>query len=361
MNRRRAHHYLSTLFAVVIGLQNAGWCADANSDTDPVPDFVPTVNEHFAKWDRDHDGVLSPAEIKKAFSNPRCTGQAAAAIAVLQRLETNHFRHHEPLESFTLEQLNELGREGSSSYRKTKKSFASTLKKINEASTQLYAHDLPHLSEIRQGGAIDCWFVSVVGAMAHQRPKELASLIESRDDGGFIVHFHDHQPIRVGCPSAGELSAWNTNGGDGLWLHVLLKAYGKIQLEKNIAKNDVDPIEGVVTHGGGTGPVVRLLTGHESESKKVKEWGNSLRPRLTNAFAKNRLVFVGVPGHVMAGYGYDPQSDQLQIWNPWGSNGNYKEFGVKMTNGVFSVPMSDVFDKCTGIAFEDPNRHTHKK
>ena len=359
MKRRPVHQYLSALFVVAIGLQTAGRCAD--SDADISQDFNATVNENFARWDRNHDGVLSAGEIKKAFSNPNTSGRAAAAITVLQRLESSHFSHHEPLQDFTLDQLNEMGSKGSAAYKKTKKSFANSLKKINEASPQLFAHGLPQIDEIRQGGANDCWFISVIGAMAHQRPRELANLIESNDDGSFTVYFHNHKPVKVNCPSAGELSAWNSNGGNGLWLHVLLKAYGKVELAKNIAKNKVDPIEGVVTHGGGTGPVVKLLTGHESDSKKVKEWGNSLRPRLTEAFAKNRLVFVGVPGHVMAGYGYDPQSDQLQIWNPWGSTGNYKELGANMKNGLFSVPMSEVFDKCTRITFENPNRRKNKR
>ena len=359
MIRWRVHHWLSASFALVIGLQNAGRCADGN--VDPDQDFRATVNENFAKWDRDHDGVLSSTEIKKTFQNPKCKGQEAAAITVLQRLETTHFSKKEPFESFTLTQLTEMGTKGSANYKKTNKSFQNVLKKIDEASPELYAHGLPQIDEIRQGGAVDCWFISVVGAMAHQRPEELASLIESNDDGSFTVHFHGRKPVKVGRPSDGEVSAWNSNGGNGLWLQVLQKAYGKIQLMNNSAKHDVDPIEGVVAQFGGPGggqvEVLRLLTGHEVKSKQMKDWGKDLRPNLIDAFAKHRLVLVGVPGHVMAGYSYDSKTDQFQIWNPWGTSGNFKPLNAQMKNGVFSVPISTVFDKCTGIDIEDPSLH----
>jgi len=320
------------------------------------------MEEMFPKWDRNHDGILGPREIKTAFQSQNTTGRAAAAIAVLQRIESRHFGHHEELESFTLEQIMDMANKENPHHKGTKKTFESGLKKISAASPQLFAHGLPKMDEIRQNGAIDCWFVCVVGALAHQRPKELASLIQPNDDGGYTVSFHDHKPVKVGSPSAGELSSWNTNGGDGLWLPVLLKAYGKVQLAKNSDKNKVDPIEGVVTHGGSVGPVIKILTGHESESKKPKAWGNNLRGRISDAFAKNHLVFVGVPGHVMAGYSYDSQTDQMQIWNPWGTSGNYKTLGAKMTNGLFSVPMSEIYAKCTHLVFEDVNpNHKHHK
>jgi hypothetical protein len=350
------YHCLSALFAVVIGLQNAGRCADV--ETAPDQDFGGTVKENFAKWDKNHDSVLSAAEIKKAFSNPNCKEQEAAAITVLQRLETTHFSHKEPFESFTLEQLNEMGTKGSEKYKKTKKSFQNILKKIDEASPELYAHGLPQIDEIRQEGTIDCWFLSVVGAMAHQRPQELASLIESNDDGSFTVHFHGCQPVKVGRPSPGEQAAWNSNGGNGLWLQVLQKAYGKILLKNDSAKHDVDPIEGVVAHFGNQQQALKLITGHEVKSKQMKDWSKSkdLRPNLIDAFAKHRLVLVGVPGHVMAGYGYDSKSDEFQIWNPWGSSGYFKPLDATMTNGVCSLPISKVFDKCTGIDIEDPSR-----
>ena len=68
--------FLATVFAAVLGLQNAGDCEDVDQD------FYATVQQHFSEWDLNHDGVLSGAEIDKAFKNPKYTGPAAAAINV---------------------------------------------------------------------------------------------------------------------------------------------------------------------------------------------------------------------------------------------------------------------------------------
>ena len=71
-----------TIFALVLDLQTIGVCKGDK------PNFYATVQDQFPTWDLNHDGALSGNEILQAFEDPKYVGQAAAAIAVLQQLET---------------------------------------------------------------------------------------------------------------------------------------------------------------------------------------------------------------------------------------------------------------------------------
>ena len=77
-----------------------------------------------------------------------------------------------------------------------------------------------------------------------------------------------------------------------------------------------------------------------------------MRKQLSSAFESKRLVVVNVPGHCMTGVAYDHGSDQLKIWNPQGYTGKYKELGVQMEHGFFSVPISEVKEKVSSLTIE---------
>lgn len=98
------------------------------------------------------------------------------------------------------------------------------------------------------------------------------------------------------------------------------------------------------------------ITGHAVDSKKPKEIAGTIRKQLAAAFDQHRMVIVGVPGHAMAAMSYERDSDKLQIWNPWGSSGNYKELDVKMQHGFFQMPVDEFVERCTNIMFELPRQ-----
>jgi hypothetical protein len=339
--------FTASAVAIAFVLQNAGLCKDFQ------PSFYEVVQQNFNKWDLNHDGMLDSQEIQKAFKNPKYTGDAAAAISVLKKIETSHFHEHEPLQSFTLEQILEMQNKGNPRRKKNKKVFENTLKKIDAESTQLYAHGLPKIDEIKQGATSDCYFLSVVGALVLAHPEKIKDMIETNPDGrSYTVYFKGAKPVKVDRPSAGECAAYNSNGGDGIWLPVLLKAYGRLKMRTG-EYNDVplDPVERTVVHGGVPAKVVTLFTGHATSKKHPREC-RDLRQWLSDAFERKRVVIVSVPGHAMAGVAYDRKSDQLEIWNPWGSSKTYKPLGAEMQNGFFAVPISEVREKCRSITIE---------
>lgn len=348
MNKSRTWLCFLATALTAAGVQNAGRCEDVDTG------FYETAQQHFSEWDLNHDGSLSPKEIEEAFRSTKYTGKAAAAISVLKKIETIHFSHNEPLQSFTMEQINEMQNKGNPRKKANKKVFEKTLKKIDEASPKLFAHGLPKIDEIIQGGTNDCWFLSSLGALVLAHPEQLAKMIEPNADGSsFTVHFFGVKPVKVGRPSSGEIAGYNSNGGDGIWLAVMLKAYGKLQMQTTGQYKEIplDPVERTVVHGGIAGRVVPLLTGHRPSTKKIKEMPD-LRKQLSEAFENKRLVIVDVPGHFLTGVAYDHNSDQLKIWNPWGTTGTYKMLGAEMQHGYFSVPISEVKEKVRSITFE---------
>jgi hypothetical protein len=354
MNKRQNWFgHLITLVAAVLILQNAAMCEDEGDD------FLATVKENFPTWDLNHDGSLSGKEILRAFENPNTKGRAAAAIVVLEGVEKAHKGHGEPLESLTLEQISHLNERLDKHGRRKnpEKAFQSSVRKIDAALPQLFAHGLPQIDKLVQGDANDCYFMSVVGALINERPSDLAKLIEANTDGSYTVHFFQQPPVTISCPTPAEISAFNTDTSDGLWYPVLLKAYGKFKQDNHwripdAPQDQVNPLEAAVIKGGRCPQVVALLTGHATKVFETKKIEQAVRGKLSRAFAEHRLVMVGVPGHVMTAIAYDKNSDQIQIWNPWGTNSVYKVLGAKMTHGMMWIPISQFTEKCQHVSFE---------
>src|SRR5262249_6378768 len=144
-------------------------------------------------------------------------------------------------------------------------------------SRELFAHGVPTIDAIRQASSRNCYFLSAVAGYASARPTELADLIETNSDGGYTVHFPGKTPIKVSTPTTGELAAYNVNPGDGIWLAVLLKAYGQYKLHKKPASVKTNSVEAVAMRGGSTGKVVSLLTGHGQRSYNPISAQNNLR------------------------------------------------------------------------------------
>lgn len=50
----------------------------------------------------------------------------------------------------------------------------------------------------------------------------------------------------------------------------------------------------------------------------------------------------GTSGHCLTILGFEPSTDMVTVWNPWGSTGNYSTVHQQMKNGVFQMPLSDL-------------------
>ncbi|CAN0409688.1 unnamed protein product, partial [Phaeothamnion confervicola] len=208
------------------------------------------------------------------------------------------------------------------------------------------AHEKPSINLIRQGAANDCYFLSCLAGFANAHPEKLRQMIERDEDGRhFTVHFVGIAPIRVESPSDGEICAWTSDGDDGLWLPVLMKAYGAHRERQKPMDGPTDPMEGMALHGYHTAPVIALFTGHGSDAHPPHKIAHDVRNRLERSFREKTIVIVGAPGHALCGLSYDRSADTIKVWNPWGTTGTFKEWGVEMDHGFFTMSVEDLISK----------------
>jgi len=161
---------------------------------------------------------------------------------------------------------------------------------------------------------------------------------------------------------------------NGLWLPVLEKAYGTLQLQQeHVSAGTEEPTD--VLMGGRSGPIIELFTGHKVKTLhfSAKNEGHEsthveLRELLERLVNSGHLATAGTgdrsqnvgnlePRHGYAVLAYDPKQDLLTLWNPWGEDYNPKgpagpQNGYRTEKGVFSVPLKEFVHAYQHISVE---------
>jgi len=320
--------------------------------------FFAVVRTYFDKWDANHDGILTGDEIARALQNPNNTPEEAVALAALKTQERFDYRKTSNFEPFTLSELASLQSSialGNPDAKALVRFYRIGINKVEHQSMRLFAHQLPHINGIKQGHTSDCYFLAVVGSMVIEDPQAIRKMISANPDGSYAVRFHGVSPVRVESPTLGEVATYADSGGDGYWLTVLEKAYGIRKEELNAKTVDfVEPLDAVAIYGGHMSPVILAMTGRKGQYYSFKKIENrqDARRTISGAEATKRLVATDVPGHCLTLVRYEPSSDQVQIWNPWGTSEYYAKAGATMKNGFFSLTTDDFFNRFDGICVE---------
>lgn len=338
-------------------------------------EFKQIISQNMPKWDLNNDGKLSISEINKAIFDPSNTGDAACALAAIhgaQRKATKTVGSNEDdsqLNGGTIEIMDPA------KIRKYGIAFLSAKKKLGRHSQLLFASSVPHLESMRQGKTGDCYLIASLGSLAVNRPDELCSLVKSTDNGKFDVYFPGREPVLVDAPTEAEFATFGESGGDGIWLNVFEKAFGQVRLGTASEQEDSDMYDKI--SGGKSGTVISLLTGHKTKrySFKDEKARSEVRDAMLQALKEHRLMTCGIKtavpntdksrGHVVAVLSYDASQDQVNLWNPWGTSIMYKDVGIKMKNGIFSMPVSDWLNRFSSMTVEtdqpaDSRSHTKK-
>lgn len=283
-------------------------------------------------------------------------------------------------------------------------SYQSSLKRIRACKRELFLDPTPDLDACKQGPLGDCFFVAAVGAFAHRDPEALKRMVEVVPTG-YRVHFGDGATVEVAPLTDAEVALSGTTGDEGLWLPVLEKAIGSLRQQQNPAKYSTATATDAISKGGTSSSTIRMLTGHTTKGLALKKQARStekdangapvpkptvpagpyekleadVRERVIPALAERRLVACSTaqealpkgiaPRHAYAVLGYDPATDELQLWNPHGNNHAPKgEKGLKngypTKAGRMSIPVADfvrIFRNCTMETAEPLPRSDAKK
>ena len=263
--------------------------------------FLAGVQANFARWDLNHDGVLSGNELDLVVADPQTAGTNAAIVAALKRASRQVKMSVPPL---TLENIAfctarrqpDLGL-----------MFREGWKRIAGATNRnLFVGGLPKLETIHQGRLGNCFCLAPLGAMVHRNPAEVAARFTLATNGNYSVRLgkktvtfkFTKMPVSATNDVAAKLNS----------------------LRKKIATAVAEN---------------RLMT-----TGTVKP----TTPGLT-------------PNHAYAVLGYEAERDAVRLWNPHGQNFKPKgvpgpETGYPTTNGIFAMPLREFVQQFSGMAFE---------
>jgi hypothetical protein len=353
-----------------------------------TPPFAAVVEDNFAKWDKNRDGKLTALEVDAAVRDHGVTGPAAAAAAAVHVF----LRTKSAPESVTKVDLlkdhksDDAGRRdkngGAANVPGTYRSFNHHLAAVPR---QVFAgKDVPHLGGVSQGNVGDCFLISSIGAAVQRNPEFVKRLIREHADGSCELTFPGGRTIRVPKLTDAEVCLGSSAGDQGLWLNVFEKALGELFIASKGPKAPKDIDLDTINRGGDPAEVLRLLTAHQVTTVTLKK----KKPQTDTEFAALQaqvhkvmaaeahaklLMCCATSGgplphgvisdHAYAVVGYDPRTQVVQIWNPWGADYDVKlkpgttpglQNGYEVTKGHFSVPLHDFVRVFSDFYFETP-------
>lgn len=364
-------------------------CSPLHADSDAKPgSFSAVIEANFSKWDRDHDGKLSPAEIDAVVSNHAVTGDAAAAAAaihVYQRSKKNQAI------ALTRDSLEHTAKQKSAAERRDQAehlphfeaNYAAFKRHIAKAPRTIFVGNAPSFEGFHQGNLGDCYFLAAVGASVNRNPGHLRQLFHVHPDGSCDLTFPTGQRTHVSKLTDAEIALGSNAGEQGLWLNVLEKAFGQVKIQSTRSKMRENPAMDAISSGGDADATIKLLTGHRAEYLPIRHGkGKALPPPgprdlpvvtakvralFQTATAVHPLVCVGTsagklpPGvvsdHDYAVLGYEAGKGLVHVWNPWGNKHKAKgaeglENGYNTEGGNFYVPVHEFVQIFEGVYYE---------
>lgn len=327
------------------------FCQELQSSKDAT-EFYSIVRKYFTLWDLDGSGFLDEKDVDEDIQNPSIKGKDAAALSAIKV----YFRSNKDDASAGLS-LNQIypfqSQNGATNFSQRGKSLISLYSKyknkIAQESPYLYANAKPHIECIKQGRSGDCYFLATIGGLAYRDPQRLMNMIQSCPDGSFFVTFPRHAPIAVPPLTDCELACYSDAGSDGIWLHVLEKAYAIFKNRKNGNEEALDTI----IHGGSGGRMIMFVTGNNCTRYPTATTSvDELRQQLQAAMNSNKLVNTGTSGHCLTILAFDPTTDLITVWNPWGTDVVYKTVNKKMTHGVFTLTFPELISAFVSLLIE---------
>lgn len=368
--------------------------------------FFEVVRAFAGRWDRDHNGVISEAEIDALVIDPYVKGEHAAAVGAIKnymriwgslmpQLTPEYLAAEEKRSKPSPEDDKEPSLTEFSFGLDWNKAYTDAMKRISVSGRELYKNDKLDITQFHQGQLGDCYFVSLLGGMVHRNPDAVRRMITPLPNGGYKVSFGDDRPVTITALTDAEIATSSTTGDEGLWVAVFEKAFGTLRRRQFPNEHkDTKVATDTIAQGGSPTTTIRVLTGKEPDEIALRdstgevrvvdgqrvtqvkpvatesEVTRIVREKIIAALSRNKLVGVGTfperlpPGisgqHAYAVVGYDKATDRLEVWNPHGNTHTPRgepglKFGYPTKAGLFWVPASD-FPHIFAVAFVEADR-----
>lgn len=301
-------------------------------------------------WDRWGKGNtrISTEDLLALLGDPSYKSEASAAMVAL-------------VKAMKADNLDDIGLDEAISRSKGKmtSAYLKNVKKINGIQRVLYANGTPTFELMQQGPAGDCYFFSGTGWMAVYRNAEIVRCIRQLENGKYKVKFPNSAEAVVSEPTDAEI-AYNDSPltvTDGIWMPVLEKALGVIEGKINAKRDAIPDPTARIDLGGSSNGDVKFWTGHNVIVLHFRE--NCTRHAVKEGLIRmkeNKLMAQAsvpkkpngkLPGnHVYAIMDFDPHTEMLTVWNPWGTDYKPKgpdspENGYARKHGIFHISLDD--------------------
>lgn len=344
-------------------------------------DFLYAVQKNFARWDLNHDGILSSNELDAVVADTQTTGTNAAAVAALKRA-ARQVKMSVP--ALTLENIAAVT---AARQPDLAQMFRDGLKRIAGATNRnLFAEGLPRLETIHQGKLGNCFCLAPLGAMVHRDPAQVAAMFVATTNGNYCVRL-GKKNVEVAPPTDAEIAMTSSNEHEGIWVNLYEKAVGTARNDDRPEDARLDSPLDALARGGSAGTMLAYITGHDikrfsfrfaklpaSATNDIPAKLAELREKLRVATREKCLMTTGTvkpttpgltPNHAYAVLDYDSASDSVRLWNPHGENFTPKgtpglKNGYATMNGVFKIPLAEFVEQFSGMAFEMADEKTSR-
>ena len=322
-----------------------------------ITPFAAVVQRNWKSWSQGSDTV-SKLDLIARMANPDYRGEDAAALVALE-LYLKKNPSVDPATAAAIDDPKIIDR------------YYRNVLKLRRAKRVLFANGQPTFELLQQGPVGDCYFFSATGWMAKYRPGDIMNAIRQLDDGRFQVRFANGDEATITTPTDAELAVNDSDSTlqDGLWMSVLEKATGTIQARTFSRSAAIpDPTVAIDTAGIPIASVVERWSGREA--KKLPLGRRAHREQVRSALIRMQekrslataLLLHKPPAklpydHVYAIIGFDPGSDTVMIWNPWGTdftpNGpSGPENGYERKKGIFMLSFDEFVNFYSFLAIE---------
>lgn len=364
MITRRLPHLIRILAALVI--LTPAFATDTPGPLAVVarPSLVKSLESFLPRWDANRNGKLDRTEVENLLRDPAIRQVEAATLACAHF----YFLKNPSRTSATIGDLSSTVKEtavftrGTVSFTfKMEKEFEFFLNHLATTPRELFGTEAPTLKGISQGHLGNCFFVSMIGAMAHCNPEAIRAMITQNPDKSISVKFPDGRSTRIPRIPDTLIALGSRTGPQGVWLNVLEEAYGEVYKSKAAQDPAVFGIDRL-SRGGNIGETIELLTGNKSETTTWKPGvpEDLLMVRYLLAKGRNQkaLMGAGVPldlkkpppaivvAHAYAILDFDEKTDRITLWNPHGNDFSPKGEdgflnGYTTRHGIFTISTRD--------------------